>query len=353
MSKRNRTIDFWKFVYSVIIMIQHSGELREDISPLAGGSIGVEFFFIVSGYLMVASFERQEKFEGIAQDTLCFIKRKSTSLFPAVWAGGIIGVIVTNIIARSTIKGWIKSIADNIWSFLLIDFSGIRGKPVNGVTWYLSAMLLIMLAIYPIMHKNKDLFLTVIAPIITLFSLGFLYQNYGNPRNPTQWIGFSYKGLIRGFGEICLGAVCFAAAKKLRERRLTYVGHTFFSLVENICYFIVLFAACTMKATRYDYILILLFAIAICCSFSEQTVEYSFLGRKTMGVLSHFGFCLYLGHVYWARSLDSLFPALSNGALIAVYVVCSIGTAGLVHFLSKQIQKVMQIGIAALFASNC
>lgn len=352
MSGRNRTIDFWKFVYSIIIMLQHSREIRGYTLFLIGGSIGVEFFFIVSGYLMVASFERQEKCGEIAQDTFDFIKRKSKPLFPAVWASGIIGIIVTNVIAHSTIKEWMKCVVNNVWAFLLIDFSGMRGKPVNGVTWYLSAMLLIMLILYPIMCKNKELFLTVVAPAITLFSLGFLYQNYGNPRNPTRWIGFSYKGLIRGFGEICLGAVCFAITTRFQKIQLTSIGHAFFTFAENTCYLIVLFAACTMKATRYDYVLILLFAIAICLSFSGQTIEYSFLSKKTATALASFGFFLYLGHVYWARSLNSVFPVLCYEALLMVYIICSISTAILIHFLSKQIETAMQIGARALFKSD-
>lgn len=296
---------------------------------------------------MVASFECQKR------NTLQFLKRKIEAFFPYVLGGGTIGLIVTNLLLKSSIKGWVKSIADNVWSFLLIDFSGIRGKPVNGVTWYLSAMLLAMLILYPIMYKDKEIFLTVIAPAISLFLFGYLYQNFSNPRNPTQWIGFCYKGVIRAFAEICLGAICYMLSERLQKQKFTFAGHVFLSFIENTCYIIAFYAACTRKASRYDYLLILLFAIAICCSFSEKTFSYTFLSQRTANSLARFGFCLYLGHVYWARTLGLVFPALSDAELLAIYITCSLATAVLIHFLSGMIKKLVRTSANALLVRDC
>lgn len=50
--------------------------------------------------------------------------------------------------------------------------------------------------------------------------------------------------------------------------------------------------------------------------------------------------------------LNSVFPVLCYEALLMVYIICSISTAILIHFLSKQIETAMQIGARALFKSD-
>ena len=50
--KHNGIISFWKFIFSLLILALQGGMMRKDaIYSFKGGSIGVEFFFIVSGYL--------------------------------------------------------------------------------------------------------------------------------------------------------------------------------------------------------------------------------------------------------------------------------------------------------------
>ena len=55
---RNGTIDFWRFIFAIYIMLYHLKEtpffadLEAITSWAKGASIGVEFFFILSGFLM-------------------------------------------------------------------------------------------------------------------------------------------------------------------------------------------------------------------------------------------------------------------------------------------------------------
>lgn len=62
MKQRNGTIDFLKFIFAVIIVIFHGSQKLTDDSSLQifkSGRLGVEFFFLVSGYMMAASAEKQ------------------------------------------------------------------------------------------------------------------------------------------------------------------------------------------------------------------------------------------------------------------------------------------------------
>lgn len=60
MKQRNYEIDFWKFVFSIVIVFLHSFNLFDGKNLyMVGGSIGVDFFFIVTGFLMMKSLKNK------------------------------------------------------------------------------------------------------------------------------------------------------------------------------------------------------------------------------------------------------------------------------------------------------
>lgn len=55
MKKRNGSIELYRFLFALVIMVRHIKPLfvSNGYNRLFGrGALGVEFFFIVSGYLM-------------------------------------------------------------------------------------------------------------------------------------------------------------------------------------------------------------------------------------------------------------------------------------------------------------
>ena len=56
---RNGEIDFLRFLFSLIILLRHSSNIvGKKWYPFLGGAFAVEFFFLVSGYLMMASIHK-------------------------------------------------------------------------------------------------------------------------------------------------------------------------------------------------------------------------------------------------------------------------------------------------------
>ena len=73
--RRNYVIDLLKFIFSIVIVLYHINTL--DLQPRGGGYliaksgfIAVEFFFIVSGYLLAQSTDRQTDRQ---TDSFCII----------------------------------------------------------------------------------------------------------------------------------------------------------------------------------------------------------------------------------------------------------------------------------------
>ena len=101
-SNRNGKIEFLRFLFSVIIVIHHSRYiLGDDQCLFLGGSLAVEFFFLVSGYLMMASIDRISARKAPGQDlgreTLGFLWRKARAVYPDLLIAWVIALVFTKI----------------------------------------------------------------------------------------------------------------------------------------------------------------------------------------------------------------------------------------------------------------
>lgn len=208
INNRNRTIDFLKFIFAFIIAVYHgtnklSGGKNQYFQ---NGRLGVEIYFLFTGYLMVVSFTKCKDIENIGRETFLFLKRKILRLFPNVYIAWLISFSLVHIFTQR--KDIMKICLDFIKALpelLLISHSGISWKHYNIPMWYLSVMLISVTIIFPLMLKYKDVFFYIIAPIVFLALMGYLFQTYGEMSTPFIWTGYAYKGMLRGFAGIVGG----------------------------------------------------------------------------------------------------------------------------------------------------
>ena len=239
-ASRNGEIDFWKFIFSIIIVIHHSYNFIPYQQRLffAQGSICVDFFLIISGYFMASSIYRKKleyNPESIGTDTVKFIFGKIKSfLYYYVFSSIIILIttILNNGVAETLFTG---KIFNFMFSVLFLNMSGLPNYNIIGSSWYLSAMLLCMMIIYPIFRKNKNLFINVIAPLAAIFLYGYIMQESGYVGAPEDWYGIMYKGVIRGFAGISLGCVAYNISEWLKQKNISKQMSFLLSLYETLC----------------------------------------------------------------------------------------------------------------------
>lgn len=61
-----------------------------------------------------------------------------------------------------------KKLADSVWTLLMVYMLGFEECGIMGVSWYLSAMLLAMLVLLPLLLSDQELYLHTLAPVIML-----------------------------------------------------------------------------------------------------------------------------------------------------------------------------------------
>ncbi len=212
-SKRNGEIDVLRFVFALAILIFHFNALY-DFGLFRYGNICVEFFFVVSGFLMA---KQTSKFKAqnlsaneVADNTWSLTLKKIVPIYAYYFTVVVLQIIIRFIIIQKIplsdlVNGLFKSIPTFTLTFMgLLDNNDVSFYVGN--TWYLSALLIASLILYPLLIKFHDFTVKILCPLIAMFFIGYLFVTYGKITVWKGWTGYCFEGIIRAVGEISLGA---------------------------------------------------------------------------------------------------------------------------------------------------
>ena len=350
MSKHNGIIGFWKFAFCILIMIYHANlfQMGDELILFSKGSIGVEFFFLVSGFLLAKSAlnKKENNSESLGKETILFIYKKIKSFFPYILVCFVCGLVVKSIFGDMTIKDYILS----IWDLTFLRMAGFRTTVVNGAAWYISAMLLAMLILYPLLRKYKKNFIYLGAPIIVIFLAGILNHNYFSLRVPDQWLGYVYKGFVRAIMELSLGTILYIVCEKIKNINFTNLGKMLITIIE-IGGFLIPFVMSQFieKATTYDFVVLIIISISIVFAFSEKTLEFKFFNNKIIYFLEKLSLPIYLSHTFIRTIINESYLTINFNyyektfIFVIVTIVFSIILKFVLDILSKKKYFIPQI----------
>ena len=168
IKKHNGIIGLWKFLFCIMIILHHGKDFNYENSRrlFVGGNIAVEFFFIVSGFLMTKSALNKKDYDkdNLGKETFNFILKKIKVFLPYTITAGIILLIINNVFETISIRNNILSILD----IFLIEMTGIKIKILNGPLWYISSMLICMAILYSLIRKYKYNYIYIFVPLCVL-----------------------------------------------------------------------------------------------------------------------------------------------------------------------------------------
>ena len=219
--EQNYFIEFLRFVFSIAILFYHSwmliGIYGEGLARR--GFLGVDFYFIVTGYLMLKSLNKDKtKSKSILKDTIEFVLKKYKRLLPALLVTFGIGLLF--VYGRRTFDHNLLLSNDVIGEILQL---GILGYPlsVNSSWWYLSAMFIVLLILYPLAKKYKKDYIKYIAPLILLFTLGIVKTKMIIINDPLSITFFLRNGFYKGVIFIILGNFAYEISNYIKKINIT------------------------------------------------------------------------------------------------------------------------------------
>ena len=186
-----------------------------------GGYLLVEGFFMISGYLMFSSLQRNRERAELPDSTAVFLWRKYRSMFLPLLFSAISGFLIYELIVFAPMeasKVW--DIPRLVFEIFPLQIAGFPGKWTTGVAWYVSAMLLAMAILHPIAKKKPEHAAYTVCPILALLLYGCLGATYGHLGVITdRFVGVVATGLLRALAGISAGMVLSVLVERGKEWR--------------------------------------------------------------------------------------------------------------------------------------
>lgn len=346
VKKRNGKLDVLKFIFALIIVIHHSTHMRDSKNWFYLGQLGVEFFFIISGSMMMMSYDRSEKHKEISLDTVAFIKSKILRLLPNIYVAWVIAFIVNSIVEKGDIcRNLIYSIPD----FLFLQQTGLPCYLANTPTWYLSSMMISLFILYPMICKNRNFFVFFLAPVLMFLGLQYLGMRYGYISVIYDYSPWGFEvGIIRGMSDILIGVLAYQISLRIKSSSYTNIMKIIFSMTEVLLYIIILVFFIKSYYIREEKSLefIILFVIACAVTITISNVGYfdKYFNNSFSNWLGEYSYSLFLSHFFYTKlSYMSPFTDWTFNQNFLLYIVLSFMTGLFVMYFSKCIVRFWEI----------
>lgn len=344
--KRNGEIDILKCMFAVMIVLAHLNDTFQ-LGYFARGHIGVEFFFIVSGYYMANSALKtigSSSFlpQNIPDLTWKFIIKKMSVFFFVYLAACISQFIIRMVVGKWTLSTIINKMLVLIpdISLTMMVLTPSKGWFLGG-TWYLSAMLIGILIIYPVLLWKYEYSSKILFPVLSAFIYGWIYNKFGYIEAVDFWAGICSVSILRAFAGLGLGVGLFHFARYISERihscsQCKCTSHII--LIAKIClYSIIFYYEFSRINVKYDIYILYLIFFALAMSFSCPHIG----SNQITDFLGKWSLCLFIGHgVIRFAAKDILGNTISIQEL--TYILCIIVIYSLILLAIDKLKELKQ-----------
>lgn len=347
-------LDFLKFIMCLVILILHVDE-RFVAEPchFKNGGFAVEFFFAISGYFMcvsaVKASERNRE-NKLGLETIQFVFHKLKAIvFPYI-VSFILNFIVWYEKKGNVIWGeegprvFANSIINKIPNFLLLSMSGnLSDIVISRISWYISAMLLAMLILYPILRKYGQNFRLIGAPIICLFLTGYLYNQCSRYKGIEDYVLIMPQGMWRAIIGLCLGCIIYEASEWLNKLTLTKFARICLSIWNVIMLGSIFYMYCYSDRNAgyvFNYFVFFLLVVVT----SKQNICGQFFDNKYSKFLGRLSMYIYLLHIPVANQICFDHPNWNFEKALLI-IMTDTGIVTMMVMLFEKLNKNFQWGI--------
>lgn len=359
MKERNGKIEFMRFVFSLFIILFHINtvifggkyKLTEDISFFSRGRIGVEFFFVVTGYFLAASaFKKQSEdtppFFG--KETIQFVWKKFLGIFPYHLIAFSFTFVTVWFIEKLNILSAVKRLVLALPNLFLFQKLGIPSTNLNGVEWYISCMLVASFILYPLCRKYYEVFTRIVAPTAGLLLVGYMIHVFGCLSQTSEWAGLCAKVLLRAIADMCFGIFAFEVARYIAKLRLSNRLRGIITCIEFFGYFSVLLFAVSTISLKYESYALLALALSVSLTMSGQTYGNHFFQNKVVAFLGRYSLPIYLSQMVALDIAEAYFSEWNIVSLSLFVLGDTLLIALVVMFLGEHLKNWMSVFAAAL-----
>lgn len=353
--KENNSISFWRIVFTLLIVMLHCGYTQ-------GGYIGVEFFFLVSGFLLAKSYY------GNGQTSIkLYVKKRFQRLYPMYLTAIVIFVTLLSTLdfysqefsLRLFFVNIIEKIASNWKSVFMLQLFGDGAIVINSPAWYVAALFWVSFIYYILIKILPKKVLNVFVAITSVIVLLYCFIFIGHLDLWEEKTFFISQGVFRAYAEIGIGILLYNIKGRAVDKKFKINEKVAF-IVEIIGYTTIIVATIFTKHSRIDYLLLLIMAVCVFLSFSKHSSF--FFQNKVVNTISGYTYGVYMNHsifvfllMAFAVPFDIPYQFVKLLWVLFAAIVCGVLSESLIRTISKKLKdidkKSVYSGIFTLVAS--
>ncbi len=214
MNRRNTLLELWRFFFCMAVLAFHFFSKRES-ELFHGGYLGVEFFFIVSGYFIGAYYSRYQAGKPVAERLITpvsYARSRLKRLYPFYFLALIFMLIVRVITKEYHVSHIFKVIKNCFAEFFLLQWTPLGNEVLISAGWFVPAVFFGGLFFVVILSLTGKVGGYIIAPLISFF----IYHYYFNLIGKIDVI-YAYHSVLRGIAGVAFGVFIYFICGHLRS----------------------------------------------------------------------------------------------------------------------------------------
>ena len=356
-TKRDGKIEFFRFIFCMAVILFHYDLLfplnteKFGLPFLTSGRLGVEFFFLLSGYFLAAyAYKINYSYESLSRTTVLYTARKLSSIIPFHLFLFTLSFVVKSIIqSPKSFVDWFNWVLKSIPGFFLTIGTGVPEIAVLKDEWYISKMLLMCLILLPLLLRFRKTFARIVAPVIAIGLIGYMvYTTTILGGVDTRLFGdLIAKTTVRAFAEMALGIFIFEVVSYLKKCNLMK-KHV---RIISTCVEVILYCSCilimTESDTKYEVFFLILMVMALTITLSGLSYGKTLFNHSFFYWLGRFSLPLYLSQ----RVIFTFFKNVDLPGLTSNYIRLPVvlGTIFILALIAQFLGKFIAKGLRHMF----
>lgn len=320
-NNRNSAIELMRFFIALCVLLHH----YSGLTP--GGYLGVDFFFVLGGFLLMRHFTMHYNPDAseAAVTAAQYTWKRYLRLLPYYLFAFLLSLSLSVCLSEGgSLAGMITV---NFWELTMLEAFGFSENLVIGPGWYCSALLIAGFCVYFLLEKNKKVYLYCIAPLSLLLIFVWMQRNIGHLNRWLQFDSFISTGTLRGFAEMGLGCICYEITTKIRGHKNHGSWRWFSTLLELICFVYIIRMIFKDAPSERDFVCVFAMAALITSLFVGGSLWSELVQNRIAQYLGSISLGVYLLHVPMQQINWTNFGAhygLSWGASYVLYILAVI-----------------------------
>lgn len=339
--EKNNSIKLWRIIFTYMILIYHFDNafpFSAEMELTAGWYIAVEFFFIVSGYLLYRTYKN-----GRYESAFLYTIHRLKAIYPKYIVAVIIVWIALSISRGYTYRMSLGFLADSYFELLLLQGIGLgRGWDyINPTLWYISVLLIAGYIIYFLLTHIEEWFVKFIAPVFVIFTYAYLYRTFGHINVVMDIEGFwGNFALLRGVADMCVGIIAAKGTDYLLQKDKADLSMK--RIIGALVLLLVIVLSALFGFSQYDFLFVIMIAFGVATAFLPT--DSSFINSKLIDKWSGMTLSIYLLHDLFRAYV---FPSVFSGnyqlgekmGIMCIYLITVTIAAALFDMLMNKVVK--------------